>query len=54
MRFTIAIIHRNGFKTLKSALDSILVDLSNNDEIIIIDNNSIDDIELPLSSLNTF
>lgn len=41
-RFTIAIIHRNGFKTLKSALDSVLADVSDNDEIIIVDNNSID------------
>lgn len=41
-RFTIAIIHRNGFKTLKSALNSILADITDNDEVIIVDNNSTD------------
>jgi len=41
-RFTIAIIHRNGFDTLKSVLDSILADMTENDEVIIVDNNSTD------------
>jgi len=41
-RFTIAIIHRNGFETLRTALDSILADMIENDEVIIIDNNSTD------------
>jgi len=41
-RFTIAIIHRNGFETLKTVLDSILADMTENDEVIIVDNNSTD------------
>ena len=41
-RFTIAVIHRNGFERLKSVLDSILADMTNNDEVIIVDNNSTD------------
>jgi len=41
-RFTTAIIHRNGFDTLKSVLDSILADMTENDEVIIVDNNSTD------------
>jgi len=41
-RFTIAVIHRNGFERLRSVLDSILVDITNNDEVIIVDNNSTD------------
>ena len=41
-RFTIAIIHRNGLKRLMRVLDSILADISSNDEVIIIDNNSAD------------
>ena len=41
-RFTIAIIHRNGFDRLKSALDSAISALSPMDEIIIVDNASTD------------
>lgn len=41
-RFTIVIIHRNGFSRLKSALDSILKASSDSDEIFIVDNASND------------
>ncbi len=41
-RFTIAIIHRNGFDRLRSALDSIISATSSMDEIIIVDNASTD------------
>jgi len=41
-RFTIAIIHRNGVNQLKTALDSALLASSDNDEIIVVDNNSDD------------
>ena len=41
-RFTIAIIHRNGFEALRTVLDSILADMTENDEVIIVDNNSTD------------
>ncbi len=42
-RFTIAIIHRNGFDRLKAALDSVINASSTTDEIIIVDNASTDD-----------
>lgn len=42
-RFTIAIIHRNGIDRLKTVLDSVLLAGSQQDEIIVIDNNSSDD-----------
>jgi GT2 family glycosyltransferase len=41
-RFTIAVIHRNGLGRLVCVLDSILTNISANDEVIIIDNNSTD------------
>jgi len=42
IRFTIAIIHRNGSERLVCVLNSILANISDNDEVIIIDNNSTD------------
>jgi N-acetylglucosaminyl-diphospho-decaprenol L-rhamnosyltransferase len=42
-RFTVAIIHRNGFDRLKTALDSVINASSAIDEIIIVDNASTDD-----------
>jgi len=42
-RFTIAIIHRNGFDRLKVALDSVISASGSTDEIIIVDNASTDD-----------
>jgi len=42
-RFTIAIIHRNGYKRLKGTLDSIIKAINNLDEIFIVDNASTDD-----------
>jgi len=41
-RFTIIIIHRNGFNRLKSALDSAINVIETHDEIIIVDNASTD------------
>jgi GT2 family glycosyltransferase len=41
-RFTVAIIHRNGFRRLKNTLDSAINSLGESDEIIIIDNASTD------------
>ena len=41
-RFTIAIIHRNGFRRLKAALDSAINIAGKSDEILIIDNASTD------------
>jgi GT2 family glycosyltransferase len=43
-RFSIGIIHRNGFDRLKCVLDSAIAVINNNlDEIIVIDNKSTDD-----------
>jgi len=42
-RFSIIVIHRNNFKTLERALSSILQNISDNDEIILVDNHSTDD-----------
>lgn len=42
-RFTIAFIHRNGFDRLKAAIDSILPELTKDDEILVVDNHSSDD-----------
>jgi GT2 family glycosyltransferase len=41
-RFTIAIIHRNGFTRLKAALDSVIKIAGDADEILIVDNASTD------------
>lgn len=41
-RFTIAFIHRNGFNRLKAAIDSVLPELTKNDEVFVIDNHSND------------
>ena len=42
-RFTVVIIHRNGFIRLKSVVDSVTNVMEANDELIIIDNASSDD-----------
>jgi len=42
-RFTIIIIHRNGFEMLKSVLDSVLSAAAKDDEVILVDNYSTDD-----------
>ena len=42
-RFSIIVIHRNNFKTLERTFSSILQNISENDEIILVDNHSSDD-----------
>lgn len=54
IRFSIIVIHRNGFDLLHSCLLSIIGSISNNDEIILIDNNSSDDSMSKLKSTNFY
>ena len=42
-RFSIVVVHRNNFKSLERTLSSILQNISENDEIILVDNHSTDD-----------
>jgi len=42
IRFTIVIIHRNGFRRLKDTLDSAINSTEDSDEILIVDNASTD------------
>ena len=42
MRFTLIIIHRNGYKKLKTVINSAIEAVGNDDEIYIVDNNSQD------------
>jgi len=54
MRFSIIVIHRNGFDILHKCISSIINAASNDDEIILIDNNSSDDSISRLKSSHLF